>query len=458
MALTTTPTDYANLCTGRLAAKISTTTATGIAVTADTFVTPAGTGATTWPTGPQIWKVSRKTRTGTEVEFIGVETLSQTGTAITTGTVNRYLPANGSSLTSQGNGLTFPAGSIVELVWHAFAAEKVAYQDIANTFSANQTISSTNELRFASSATAIWKDGSNLLSFKDASNGTKTLSDLSAASGADEKAKVSSNDTTQGYLNGKLVAGDGITLTENSDGGNETLSVIASNTVATGHTGLSTVTTGGLLIGAGTSNMTIIGPGTSGQVPVSNGTTLAMGTASTYFKNYKSTTNLLASKDAVGNTVSETAFTTTYTIPANFFLATGDAMLVNLFGYTQSKGASAGTITLKLKFGSTVISTLMSSTMTDNTEQPWSSDLRIVCATQGASGKLYVDSYVRYEGSSTKDYYTHAYDSNNSSLGISFDTTASASLTVTCQFSVADVANYCVLDWMNINKISTTAF
>ena len=41
----------------------------------------------------------------------------------------------------------------------------------------------------------------------------------------DEKSKVSANDTTAGYLNGKLIAGVGIDLTENNDGGNETLSI-----------------------------------------------------------------------------------------------------------------------------------------------------------------------------------------------------------------------------------------
>jgi hypothetical protein len=43
----------------------------------------------------------------------------------------------------------------------------------------------------------------------------------------DEKAKVSSNDTTPGYLNGKLVAGTNITLTEVNDGANETLTIAA---------------------------------------------------------------------------------------------------------------------------------------------------------------------------------------------------------------------------------------
>lgn len=41
----------------------------------------------------------------------------------------------------------------------------------------------------------------------------------------DELAKVSSNDTNAGYLNGQLVGGDGITLTENNDGANETLTI-----------------------------------------------------------------------------------------------------------------------------------------------------------------------------------------------------------------------------------------
>jgi len=43
----------------------------------------------------------------------------------------------------------------------------------------------------------------------------------------DEKAKVSANDSTSGFLNGKLVAGTGITFTENNDGANETLTITA---------------------------------------------------------------------------------------------------------------------------------------------------------------------------------------------------------------------------------------
>lgn len=43
----------------------------------------------------------------------------------------------------------------------------------------------------------------------------------------DAKVKVSANDTTAGALNGKLVAGTGISLTEGNDAGNETLTIAA---------------------------------------------------------------------------------------------------------------------------------------------------------------------------------------------------------------------------------------
>lgn len=45
--------------------------------------------------------------------------------------------------------------------------------------------------------------------------------------GSDEKARVSSNDSTSGYLNGKLVAGDGIAFDELDDGANESLRIRA---------------------------------------------------------------------------------------------------------------------------------------------------------------------------------------------------------------------------------------
>lgn len=55
---------------------------------------------------------------------------------------------------------------------------------------------------------------------------------VQAGADTDELVKVSSNDTTAGYLNGKLVAGTGITLTENNNGSNETLTVAATGSLS----------------------------------------------------------------------------------------------------------------------------------------------------------------------------------------------------------------------------------
>ena len=49
----------------------------------------------------------------------------------------------------------------------------------------------------------------------------------------DETVKVSANDTTNGYLNGKLVAGSNINFTENNDGSNETLTISSALTYPT---------------------------------------------------------------------------------------------------------------------------------------------------------------------------------------------------------------------------------
>lgn len=57
-----------------------------------------------------------------------------------------------------------------------------------------------------------------------------------SAGNLEKKVKVSSNDSTSGYLNGKLVAGSNLTFTEGNDGGNETLTIAAS-----GNLGVATI-------------------------------------------------------------------------------------------------------------------------------------------------------------------------------------------------------------------------
>jgi len=56
-------------------------------------------------------------------------------------------------------------------------------------------------------------------------NNSEDIDVLEDADDSDDKVKVSANDTTADELDSKLVAGTGITLTENNDGGNETLTI-----------------------------------------------------------------------------------------------------------------------------------------------------------------------------------------------------------------------------------------
>ena len=71
-----------------------------------------------------------------------------------------------------------------------------------------------------------------------ANNGTAT----GFSTDTNDKVKVSSNDTTAGFLNGKLVAGTNISLTEGSDGGDETLTAAFSGTISTSQIGANQVT------------------------------------------------------------------------------------------------------------------------------------------------------------------------------------------------------------------------
>ena len=101
-----------------------------------------------------------------------------------------------------------------------------------------------------------------------ANNGTATGFDTDT----NDKVKVSTNDTTPGFLNGKLVAGTNISLTEGSDGGNETLTVAstAAGTTLSGSTNNTIPTVTGANALAGEANLTFDGStlGVAGDMTV----------------------------------------------------------------------------------------------------------------------------------------------------------------------------------------------
>ena len=93
-----------------------------------------------------------------------------------------------------------------------------------NSFAERYRVGSSDPSSSLDAGDLAFNTSSNTLKFYDGSSWQTITADT------DVKTKVSSNDTTAGFLNGKLVAGSNISFTENSDGGNETLTIAATVT------------------------------------------------------------------------------------------------------------------------------------------------------------------------------------------------------------------------------------
>lgn len=160
----------------------------------------------------------------------------------------------------------------------------------------------------------------------------------------DEVAKVSSNDTTAGYLNGKLIAGSGISLTENNNGGNETLGIAVSNLDA------SAITTGTIatarLASSGTASSSTYLRGDQTWATISAGPTF-----------YTVTT-----ADAENTTNEITVIS--FTVPANTW-ANGQAVILEW--QTQLKNETGGSVANNImRVGGTGVTEVSNTSMAFN--------------------------------------------------------------------------------------------
>lgn len=190
----------------------------------------------------------------------------------------------------------------------------------------------------------------------------------------DEVAKVSSNDTTAGYLNGKLVAGSNVTLTENNNGGNETLTIAATVPVTSVNTKTGAVTLTNTDVGAAaTSHTHAASDITSGVIATAR---LGSGTASSSTalfgdQSYKNVvTSVNGSSGAVTVAAGDTTYALTvadaenttaeitlvsYTIPANTFANGEIIFLWMLTQFLNNSGVNPCEVRHRIKINGTEV-------------------------------------------------------------------------------------------------------
>ena len=95
-----------------------------------------------------------------------------------------------------------------------------------NTFAVRYRIGSSNPTSSLDAGDLFFNTSDNTLKVYNGSAWVTIQADT------DVKVSVSSNDTTAGFLNGKLVAGEAVTFTENNNGGDETLTIAATDPTA----------------------------------------------------------------------------------------------------------------------------------------------------------------------------------------------------------------------------------
>ena len=218
--VSSSPTEFYNFFSTRLRRSMTSASQTsGIVLTR---ILDNNNSARTLTTKPMFFRFSDGSKQ--EIVSAGGWTQDADGHFTLTDVVRDVDPDDGDSYATGSNPVKWASGTLVEAVVPAQLMNKIAFTDVANTFTENQTIDGTDKIYLNDTGTYIYDDGTDL-KFKDSNNSETSLSTLAATGGSDEKVGISSNDTTPDYLVNKITGGDGITATETTDGGDETLDI-----------------------------------------------------------------------------------------------------------------------------------------------------------------------------------------------------------------------------------------
>lgn len=138
----------------------------------------------------------------------------------------------------------------------------------------------------------------------------------------------------------------------------------------------------------------------------------------------------------VANTTTETSLTNggsgSLTLPANFFIP-GRTISLVMWGYHSS--VANPNITVKVKFGSTVILTTGAVASGNSTNTAVKLDCTITCRTVGATGTVFAQGTYTEAGTGA-----NIFDMTNTAT-TTIDTTASQTVDITVQWGTASASN-----------------
>jgi major tropism determinant Mtd-like protein len=150
--------------------------------------------------------------------------------------------------------------------------------------------------------------------------------------------------------------------------------------------------------------------------------------------------------NTVANTTSETAFTSSGTIPANA-LAAGDVIRVTLAGVFGTAVLSP-TLEGKLYIGSTVVIDTGALTIgAALSSQPWTATATLTVQSIGSSGNIFCTAAIQFATAATAALTSLV---NSASNPFTINTTASQAITASAQWSAASASNTITLDQMVI--------
>jgi hypothetical protein len=145
---------------------------------------------------------------------------------------------------------------------------------------------------------------------------------------------------------------------------------------------------------------------------------------------------------SVSNTTTETSIvgsgTGTLTLPANFWVV-GKTIRVTMSGVYSTVAVTGDTVTIKTKYGSTVLaSKATSGLVTGASNLAWWANLIVTCRSTGATGTVQVSGGVEYQIAGSAVIFDEL---NNGVATSTLDTTASGLFDITVTHSAANAAN-----------------